>query len=238
VSQPDSPKSILPKKINIRPRGFDGGEFEAEPSEGLPRIRPTGHVPTGEHHSGEKRRRRRTSSDSPHHLSEAKEQTGRSPLLVATFIGLGVLFAAGAYFGGTFFYESGLSEGMRRGLDAGTLEREEIPADGATDKVFAALLNLRSSSPDRPTTEMLTFLVLRALRDTPDANLPSFLKQGHTTIEDFAAAYVAMRLGDFGKAAGILRATEPGLPPDLFSYLMNDPTMRSFAKEPRVMGFY
>jgi hypothetical protein len=85
---------------------------------------------------------------------------------------------------------------------------------------------------------MLTLLSLQVLSDTLDESLPSYLAQGHTTAEDFCAAYVAMRLGDFGKAAAILRATEASMPADLFNYLMNDPVMRRFAREPRVMGFY
>ena len=154
-------------------------------------------------------------------------------------IGVLAIFAGSNILVGRFFYGSGVSEGIQRAIDARTPARDAEPlAVATTNKAFAALLNLRGSKPDRPSTEMLTLLSLQALSETMDESLPSYLSQGHTTPEDFCAAYVAMRLGDFGKAAAILRATESTIPPDLFNYLMNDPVMRRFAKEPRVMGFY
>jgi len=152
--------------------------------------------------------------------------------VVAIFAGSNILV-------GRFFYGSGVSEGIQRAIDARTPLKEDEPlAVATTNKAFAAMLNLRSSEPDRASTEMITLLCLQALSETMDEFLPSYLSQVHTTPEDFCAAYVAMRLGDFGKAAAILRATEPTIPSDLFNYLMNDPIMRRFAKEPRVMGFY
>ena len=149
------------------------------------------------------------------------------------------IFAASNILVGRFFYGSGVSEGIHRAIDARTPAKDDEPlAVATTNKAFAALLNLRGSKPDRASTEMMTILCLQALSETMDEYLPSYLSQGHTTPEDFCAAYVAMRLGDFGKAVAILRATEPTIPPDFFNYLMNDPVMRRFAKEPRVMGFY
>ncbi|MBU6183529.1 MAG: hypothetical protein KGR46_12055 [Verrucomicrobia bacterium] len=159
----------------------------------------------------------------------------RNILLVAGAVA--AAFAAASWLVGGFFYESGLSEGMRRGLDASSIDSQSAAGEN-NDPVFSALLNIRPSKLDRPTTELLATLVLDKLRDTTKERLPGYLKPGHSTVEDFADAYVAMRLGDFGQAAAILRETEPKIPPDLFKYLMNEPAMREFAREPRVMGFY
>lgn len=159
----------------------------------------------------------------------------RNILLVAGAVA--AAFAAASWLVGGFFYESGLSEGMRRGLDASSIDSQSAAGEN-NDPVFSALLNTRPSKLDRPTTELLATLVLDKLRETTKDRLPGYLRPGHSTVEDFAAAYVAMRLGDFGQAAAILRETEPKIPPDLFKYLMNEPAMREFAREPRVMGFY
>jgi len=164
-----------------------------------------------------------------------EDKRRRNILLVAGAVA--AAFATASWLVGGFFYESGLSEGMRRGLDASSIDSQSAAGEN-NDPVFSALLNIRPSNLDRPTTELLATLVLDKLRDTTKDRLPGYLKPGHSTVEDFAAAYVAMRLGDFGQAAAILRETEPKIPPDLFKYLMNEPAMREFAREPRVMGFY
>ena len=223
-------------QTNIRPRRIDA-EYVLETTENsTPQLRRTGQSPQVELSSGGTRRRRRSHQDS------SKRTEGRSRSLnfkILISIGALAVFAASNILVGRFFYGSGVSEGIQRGIDARTPAKDEEPASvTATNKAFAALLNLRGSKPDRASTEIITLLCLQALSETPDEYLPAYLSQGHTTPEDFCAAYVAMRLGDFGKAAAILRATEPTIPSDLFNYLMNDPVMRRFAKEPRVMGFY
>jgi hypothetical protein len=233
----DAAGSSHQPKINIRPRRVDESP-EQEPTENsIQRLRKTGQSPQFETSTDSTRRRRRRSRQDP---SRHSNQTNRS-LNFKILVTLGVLaiFAGSNILVGRFFYGSGVSEGIQRAIDARTPARDTEPAAVATtNKAFAALLNLRGSKPDRPSTEMLTLLSLQALSETMDESLPSYLSQGHTTPEDFCAAYVAMRLGDFGKAAAILRATESTIPFDLFNYLMNDPVMRRFAREPRVMGFY
>ncbi len=192
--------------------------------------------PPSEGFSHSKRRRRRSTQNSSARLPL---QQGPWKLQILIIVGvLALLLVSNVLVGRLFFY-SGLSEGIQRAKDARTPSKNgEAVAEGIPNKAFAALLNLRDSKPDRPTTEMLTLLSLQVLSDTLDESLPSYFAQGHTTAEDFCAAYIAMRLGDFGKAAAILRATEASIPADLFNYLMNDPVMRRFAREPRVMGFY
>jgi hypothetical protein len=223
-------------ETNIQPRRIDAEHALETTENSTPQLRRTGHSPQVELSSGETRRRRRSHQDS------SKRTEGRSRSLnfkILISIGVLVVFAGSNILVGRFFYGSGVSEGIQRGIDARTPAKDEEPASvTATNKAFAALLNLRGSKPDRASTEMITLLCLQALSETPDEYLPAYLSQGHTTPEDFCAAYVAMRLGDFGKAAAILRTTEPTIPSDFFNYLMNDPVMRRFAKEPRVMGFY
>jgi hypothetical protein len=150
-----------------------------------------------------------------------------------------VLLVATNWYSSRFFYSSGLNAGMQRGLEARTEARLASGSDGAAGgRVFAALVTLREADPGQAEAELIATLVLRELRRLPEDQLPDTLRPGHNAAEDFAAAYVAMRLGDFGKATAILRETEPGMPPEMFEYLMNDPAMREFAREPRVMGFY
>ncbi|MFM8364935.1 MAG: hypothetical protein ACKOAS_07260 [Verrucomicrobiota bacterium] len=152
-------------------------------------------------------------------------------------IGSAVFFSV-IFFVARFFYDSGVSAGMQRALAS---DESNTHGDAETlpqAKIFSAVLNLRSSQLDRPTVDLVTPMVLAALQSTPNEALPDYLRPGHSTVEDFAAAYVAMRLGEFGQAAAILRDADKKLPPDQFSFLMNDPALREFAREPRVMGFY
>jgi hypothetical protein len=229
----DSSQNI---QMNIRPRRVDDNPHPGPVENASQRLRKTGQSPQCEPSSNGSPRRRRSRQDSSKRMDGPNRL--RSFKILATVAGLAI-FAGSNILVGRFFYGSGVSEGIQRAIDARTPLKEDEPlAVATTNKAFAALLNLRGSKPDRASTEMITLLCLQALSETMDEYLPSYLSQGHTTPEDFCAAYVAMRLGDFGKAAAILRATEPTMPSDLFNYLMNDPVMRRFAKEPRVMGFY
>jgi len=54
----------------------------------------------------------------------------------------------------------------------------------------------------------------------------------------FVAAYVAMRKGQFTSAAQYLRTSRTQLPVDLFDYLVNDPALRKYAREPQLAPFY
>jgi hypothetical protein len=232
----DAAGSSHKTKINIRPRRVDESP-EPEPTENSSQLpRKTWQSPELEPGSNGTRRRRRSRQNSSKRMDESNRLWNFKILLTVAVL---AIFAASNILVGRFFYGSGVSEGIQRAIDAKTPAKDDEPlAVATTNKAFAALLNLRGSKPDRASTEMITLLCLQVLSETPDEYLPTYLAQSHTTPEDFCAAYIAMRLGDFGKAAAILRATEPTIPPDLFNYLMNDPVMRRFAKEPRVMGFY
>ena len=232
----DAADSSQQTQMNIRPRRVDENPDVEAVENSSQRLCKTWQSPELEHASNGTRRRRRSRQDS----SKRMDGLNRSwNFKILAIVALLAIFAASNILVGRFFYGSGVSEGIQRAIDARTPAKDDEPlAVATTNKAFAALLNLRGSKPDRASTEMMTILCLQALSETLDEYLPSYLSQGHTTPEDFCAAYVAMRLGDFGKAAAILRATEPTIPSDFFNYLMNDPVMRRFAKEPRVMGFY
>lgn len=224
------------ERLKIKPRNIDNSDGASPDEETNPIPREIGQIPDISASLRHKRRRRRSSKDL--FPSTPPSEPVWNWKLVAV-VGVLAVLAGSNFIVGHFFYQSGLSEGILRAVDARTPSNEsEMESTATTNKAFAALLNLRESKPDRPAVEMLTTLALQALSKTQNDQLPSYLSQGHTTTEDFCAAYVAMRLGDFGKAAAILRATEPTIPSDLFNYLMNDPVMRRFAKEPRLMGFY
>ena len=231
----DAADSSQQTQMNIRPRRVDENPDVEAVENSSQRLRKTWQSSELEHASNGTRRRRRSRQDSSKRMDGLNSWNFKILAIVAVL----AIFAASNIFVGRFFYGSGVSEGIQRAIDARTPAKDDEPlAVATTNKAFAALLNLRGSKPDRASTEMITLLCLQALSETLDEYLPSYLSQGHTTPEDFCAAYVAMRLGDFGKAAAILRATEPTIPSDFFNYLMNDPVMRRFAKEPRVMGFY
>ena len=231
----DAADSSQQTQMNIRPRRFDENPDVEAVENSSQRLRKTWQSSELEHASNGTRRRRRSRQDS----SKRMDGLNSWNFKILAIVALLAIFAASNILVGRFFYGSGVSEGIQRAIDARTPAKDAEPlAVATTNKAFAALLNLRGSKPDRASTEMMTILCLQALSETLDEYLPSYLSQGHTTPEDFCAAYVAMRLGDFGKAAAILRATEPTIPSDFFNYLMNDPVMRRFAKEPRVMGFY
>jgi hypothetical protein len=189
------------------------------------------------------RHRRRKSRSAKEPLAVFSDSPSRSAKLPSTrwvmYLSIGaVVFLSTLFFVARFFYDSGVAAGMQRALAPDESTEPQDSKAFPQGKIFSALLNLRSSNLDRPTVELLTPVVLAALQSTPKEALPDYLRPGHSTVEDFSAAYVAMRLGDFGQAAAILRDADKKLPPDQFSFLMNDPALREFAREPRVMGFY
>jgi hypothetical protein len=232
-------------KLPERSRTIDG-DLPPEVTPPAKQVDPEGAstLPSSPDHNHQSPRRKRRKSQAPPRVDgvfadsspSAIPRAPRQILLIATALLAVVLIVM--FFVTRFFYNSGVTAGMQRALSA---DEPITPDDAAAipqAKIFSAILNLRSSNLDRPTADLLTPIVLAALQSTPKESLPDYLRPGHSTVEDFAAAYVAMRLGDFGQAAAILRDADKKLPPDQFSFLMNDPALREFAREPRVMGFY
>jgi len=79
---------------------------------------------------------------------------------------------------------------------------------------------------------------LTALHDTPDDQLPRIAEPGKDIVSAFSAAYVAMRNGDFDRAAEIVKTAREMTSPDLFDYLINDPAIRRYAGDPKLREFF
>jgi len=79
---------------------------------------------------------------------------------------------------------------------------------------------------------------LSQLEDTPDDKLPQIADPDRDFASAFSAAYIAMRRRDFDKASGLLEALNRRMPADLFYYLINDPSLRRYAAEPKLQKFF
>ncbi len=83
----------------------------------------------------------------------------------------------------------------------------------------------------------ITSRLLR-LESLAAADLPPQQTSTNDPRELLPAAYAAMKRGDFDQAADLLRKTKPLIDRELFIYLINDPAMRRFAREPKLAEFY
>jgi len=105
-------------------------------------------------------------------------------------------------------------------------------------KTGEALALLKSSRPRlNPVdshTVVDTTIALLSLEQIPDANLPLEPDPAKDIPAAFSAAYIAMRKGDFARAAGILRDCRQRLAPDLYNYLVFDPALAKFSNRPEL----
>jgi len=83
-----------------------------------------------------------------------------------------------------------------------------------------------------------TSLAILSLQEKADADLPNDLDPDKDIPTLYSAAYVAMRTGDFGKAAGLLKTARERLPADLYYYLVNDPALRKYVRQKELEGLY
>lgn len=110
---------------------------------------------------------------------------------------------------------------------------------GNSDEALALLKGARSRlNPVDSHTVVDVSLMLMKLQQLPDADLPRDLTATGDLASGFGAAYVAMRTGDFAKAAAILTTCRERTTPDLFDYLVNDPAFRRYVSEPALAKFY
>ena len=79
---------------------------------------------------------------------------------------------------------------------------------------------------------------LATLQETPDDQLPQIAEPGKDLVSAFSAAYVAMRKGDFDRAADLAKTARKMAAADLFDYLINDPAIRRYAGEPKLREFF
>ncbi|MEI6034794.1 MAG: hypothetical protein WCS65_11010 [Verrucomicrobiae bacterium] len=81
-------------------------------------------------------------------------------------------------------------------------------------------------------------IALLDLQILPDNELPENLNPGNDVAALFSSSYIAMRKGDFPRAASLLKTCRERLPGDLYYYLITDPAMRRFARQPEVAEFF
>ncbi|MEI6337513.1 MAG: hypothetical protein WCQ57_02885, partial [Verrucomicrobiota bacterium] len=81
-------------------------------------------------------------------------------------------------------------------------------------------------------------IALLNLQNLPDNELPASINPDKDVAALFSTAYIAMRKGGFARAAALLATARDRLPADLYRYLVNDPAMREYARQPEVAEFF
>jgi tetratricopeptide (TPR) repeat protein len=81
-------------------------------------------------------------------------------------------------------------------------------------------------------------LALLDLQQTPDDKLPSGLNPDKDTQSLISAAYVAMRQNDIPTVKSLLATGREKLSVPLYNYLINDPAMKTFSKNPQLSGLF
>lgn len=110
---------------------------------------------------------------------------------------------------------------------------------GKDDEAAALFESARLRMPPIDTRAVLeTTLVLIRLQKLPDQELPRDIDPDKDEASLVGAAYVAMRLGDFGSAAALLRTAGDRLPVDLYRYLLGDPVFKDFARRDDLAPFF
>ena len=83
-----------------------------------------------------------------------------------------------------------------------------------------------------------TSLSLLNLQETPDDKLPVNLDSDKDPRSLVSAAYIAMRKDDIPAVKSLLARARERLSPALYNYLMNDPAIRVFSKNPQMSGLF
>ncbi|MFZ4774975.1 MAG: tetratricopeptide repeat protein [Terrimicrobiaceae bacterium] len=116
-------------------------------------------------------------------------------------------------------------------LELATLMRYQGKNDEARHLLESASLRM---NPADSRAVLDTTLALLSARPAP---ADGFTPTG-TPSRDFPAALSELKNGNYQNAANILRACRENLSPDLYSYLVNDPELRKFARQPELAGLY
>jgi hypothetical protein len=83
-----------------------------------------------------------------------------------------------------------------------------------------------------------TSLALLDLQQLPDDKLPSNLNPDKDTPSLISAAYIAMRKSDIPAVKALLVKARERLSPALYNYLINDPAIRFFSKNPQMSEIF
>jgi hypothetical protein len=76
------------------------------------------------------------------------------------------------------------------------------------------------------------------LQQTPDDKLLMNLDSDKDPRSLVSAAYIAMRKNDIPAVKSLLARARERLSPALYNYLMNDPAIRVFSKNPQMSGLF
>lgn len=79
-----------------------------------------------------------------------------------------------------------------------------------------------------------TTLALLKLEQEESSDVPEQIAATGIAERDFPAAYALLKQENFDAAAALLSETEKQISPDLFNFLINDPAMRKFARQPAI----
>ncbi|MFM8365647.1 MAG: hypothetical protein ACKOAS_10920, partial [Verrucomicrobiota bacterium] len=127
------------------------------------------------------------------------------------------------------------SSNSRPYFELATLKRFEQKNDEALELLRSAQCRLQAAD-SRSVTD--TAIALTSLQMLPDAELKPIENPRPVPGEMFAAAYVAMRKGDFAKASSILEQTRGFFPEPLYRQILKDPAFLPYTKEPALAGFF
>lgn len=117
-------------------------------------------------------------------------------------------------------------------LELASLMRYQGKPDVARRLLLSAALRMNPVD-SRTVLDTTLALMSQGPSENPGPAAPTGVPE-----KDFPAALAELRSGNYESAAAILRNTRQSLPPDLFAYLINDPSLRKFADRPELSGLY
>jgi hypothetical protein len=125
----------------------------------IPRIRQSGQLPLKpETHSGKRRRRRRGSpkdqkvSEFEKYLPGSRRRQARRKKLILVIAAVALAFVASNYATAKFFYNSGVSEGMARGLSAQSQTVKPIPGSKESKSALEDQSSQQNPKSTKPNT--------------------------------------------------------------------------------------
>jgi ATP/maltotriose-dependent transcriptional regulator MalT len=120
-------------------------------------------------------------------------------------------------------------------IELASLLRFQGRNDEARQLFEAASVRL---NPVEGQTLVDTSLSILNLQQTPDNKLPENWDSDKDQRSLVSAAYVAMRKNDIPTVKTLLAKARERLSPALYNYLMNDPAIRVFFKNPQMTGLF
>ena len=120
-------------------------------------------------------------------------------------------------------------------IELASLLRFQGRNDEARQLFEAAILRL---NPVEGQALVETSLSLLNLQQIPNDKLPENWDSDKDQRSLISAAYVAMRKNDIPAVKALLAKARDRLSPALYDYLMNDPAMRVFSKNPQMSGLF